>query len=71
MLAVGDAADADDVARIVAEVSEELGSIDVFVANASGPQPVIELADMTWRDVEAHHAEAPRMSGAIALTACR
>ena len=56
LLAIGDAADADDVARIVAEVSEELGSIDVFVANASGPQPVIELADMTWRDVEAHLA---------------
>ena len=56
LLAIGDAADADDVARIVAEVGEELGSIDVLVANASGPQPVIELADMTWRDVEAHLA---------------
>jgi 3-oxoacyl-[acyl-carrier protein] reductase len=56
LLAVGDAADADDVARIVAQVGEELGSIDVFVANASGPQPVIELADMTWHDVEAHLA---------------
>src|SRR4051794_6976274 len=41
LLAVGDAADANDVARIVADVGEQLGSIDVFVANASGPHPVI------------------------------
>jgi 3-oxoacyl-[acyl-carrier protein] reductase len=56
MLAPGDASDSDDVQRMVADVGERLGSIDVFVANASGPQPVIELADMTWRDVEAHLA---------------
>lgn len=56
LLAVGDASDSADVQRMVADVSERLGSIDVFVANASGPQPVIELADMTWRDVEAHLA---------------
>jgi 3-oxoacyl-[acyl-carrier protein] reductase len=41
---------------MVVEVGERLGPIDVFVANASGPQPVIELADMTWPDVEAHLA---------------
>jgi 3-oxoacyl-[acyl-carrier protein] reductase len=56
LLAVGDAADADDVQRMVADVGEQLGVIDVFVANASAAQPVIELADMTWRDVEAHLA---------------
>jgi 3-oxoacyl-[acyl-carrier protein] reductase len=55
-LAVGDASDFDDVQRMVAEVGEQLGAIDVFVANASGPQPVIELPDLSWRDVEAHLA---------------
>jgi 3-oxoacyl-[acyl-carrier protein] reductase len=54
--AVGDASDFDDVRRMVADVGERLGGIDVFVANASGPQPVIELADLTWPDVEAHLA---------------
>jgi 3-oxoacyl-[acyl-carrier protein] reductase len=54
VLAVGDAADADDVQRMVADVGVQLGSVDVFVANASGPQPVIELPDLTWRDVERH-----------------
>ena len=53
-LAVGNAADAGDVQRMVGDVGEQLGSIDVFVANASGPQPVIEVADLTWPDVEAH-----------------
>jgi 3-oxoacyl-[acyl-carrier protein] reductase len=56
LLALGDASDFDDVQRIVADVGERLGLIDVFVANASGPQPVIGLADLTWRDVEAHLA---------------
>jgi 3-oxoacyl-[acyl-carrier protein] reductase len=56
LLAAGDASNVDDVKRIVADVGERLGLIDVFVANASGPQPVIELADMTWPDVEAHLA---------------
>jgi 3-oxoacyl-[acyl-carrier protein] reductase len=54
--ALGDASDSDHVQRMVAEVGEQLGPIDVFVANASGAQPVIELADLTWADVESHLA---------------
>jgi 3-oxoacyl-[acyl-carrier protein] reductase len=47
--AAGDVTDEDDVTRLVAEVTDQLGPIGCLVANATGPQPVVEFADLTWR----------------------
>lgn len=49
LAAPGDVTDEDDVTRIVAGVQERLGPVGCLVANATGPQPVIRLEDMTWR----------------------
>ena len=38
------------MARLVAEIAERLGPIDVLVLNATGPQPSIPLDDATWDD---------------------
>lgn len=51
-----DITDAGDVARLVAAVGQRLGPVDVLVANATGPQPVLTLDELTWPDVEAHLA---------------
>lgn len=56
MAVPGDAADGDDVHRMVTGITDRWGSIDAFVANASGPQPVIGLDELTWADVERHLA---------------
>jgi 3-oxoacyl-[acyl-carrier protein] reductase len=45
----GDVTDEGDVARIVAAVEERLGPVRCLVANATGPQPVVALEDLTWR----------------------
>lgn len=47
--APGDVTDEDDVTRLVAAVTEQLGPVGCLVANATGPQPVVEFADLTWR----------------------
>jgi 3-oxoacyl-[acyl-carrier protein] reductase len=47
---VGDVTDDDTVARLVAEVAERLGPIDVLVLNATGPQPSIPFDDVSWDD---------------------
>jgi 3-oxoacyl-[acyl-carrier protein] reductase len=44
-----DVRDEDEVARLVREVREHLGPVDVLVVNATGPQPFIRLEDLTWR----------------------
>lgn len=44
----GDVTDEQDVQRLVTEVEERLGPIDVVVANATGPQPSISVEDLTW-----------------------
>ncbi len=46
----GDVRDENDVARIVAEIEKALGPIDILVSNATGPQPMIKLEDLTWQD---------------------
>ncbi|MGW0805826.1 SDR family NAD(P)-dependent oxidoreductase [Nonomuraea sp. NPDC002799] len=46
-----DATDEADVAGLVANVTAELGPVDVLVANATGPQPSIPIEDLSW---EAH-----------------
>jgi len=37
------------VAEMVAEVTKQLGPIDILVINATGPQPFIRLDALTWR----------------------
>jgi 3-oxoacyl-[acyl-carrier protein] reductase len=39
----------DGVVRLFAEVTEVLGPVTAVVANATGPQPEVSLADLTWR----------------------
>ena len=43
-----DVRDEDEVARLVAEVGEALGAIDILVANATGVQPFLSIEDQTW-----------------------
>lgn len=45
----GDASSEEDVQRIVSEVKNTLGPIDIIVANATGPQPFIKIEDQTWQ----------------------
>jgi len=44
-----DVRDESAVARMVREVELKLGPIDVLVVNATGPQPLLRLEDLTWR----------------------
>jgi 3-oxoacyl-[acyl-carrier protein] reductase len=46
------AADVTDevaVAGLVAQVTERLGPVGVLVVNATGPQPVVAIEDLTWQ----------------------
>lgn len=45
-----DVTDEREVARLVAEVREQLGPIRVLVLNATGPQPAKPIEDLTWQD---------------------
>ena len=48
MLIQANAIDPDDVNRMCAEVSAELGPIDVIVPNATGPQPLKPIEEYDW-----------------------
>ena len=45
-----DVRDEAEVARMVREVEMKLGPVDILVCNATGPQPMIKLEQLTWRD---------------------
>jgi 3-oxoacyl-[acyl-carrier protein] reductase len=45
-----DVTDEDQVAQLVAQVTERLGPIDVLVLNATGPQPDGQLTEVSWDD---------------------
>ena len=45
-----DATDEDAVIDLVQRVRQRLGPVDVLVANATGPQPLIPVEDLTWPD---------------------
>lgn len=45
-----DVRDEKAVAGLVEEVRQKFGPIDILVVNATGPQPFIQLEDLTWRD---------------------
>jgi 3-oxoacyl-[acyl-carrier protein] reductase len=44
-----DVVDEDEVTGLLAEVSKSLGPVTAVVANATGPQPEVRVADLTWR----------------------
>jgi 3-oxoacyl-[acyl-carrier protein] reductase len=44
-----DVREESDVSRMVAEIEQSLGPIDILVLNATGPQPFVKLEDLTWR----------------------
>jgi 3-oxoacyl-[acyl-carrier protein] reductase len=43
-----DVRDEDEVARLVAEVGEAFGAIDILVANATGVQPLLSIEEQSW-----------------------
>src|SRR3954469_24972741 len=45
-----DVTDEAEVERLVAEGRERLGPVAVLVLNATGPQPVVPVERLTWRD---------------------
>ena len=45
-----DVTDEDAVTDLVGRATAELGPVLAIVANATGPQPVTELASLTWQD---------------------
>ncbi|MEV5888871.1 SDR family NAD(P)-dependent oxidoreductase [Nonomuraea fuscirosea] len=45
-----DVTDESAVAGLVTAVAERLGPVAVLVANATGPQPSVPVADLTWQD---------------------
>jgi len=38
----------DDVARLVREVEDTFGRVDILVVNATGPQPFLSIEEQTW-----------------------
>jgi NAD(P)-dependent dehydrogenase (short-subunit alcohol dehydrogenase family) len=44
-----DVTDEAGVSRLVEQVSQRLGPIDVLVVNATGPQPDVRVEDLTWQ----------------------
>jgi len=51
-----DVTDEADVRALVGAVEEQLGPLQVLVANATGSQPSVEVADLTWQ----HHLDQLR-----------
>lgn len=45
-----DVTDESDVVRLVREITDRLGPVDVLVVNATGPQPEGALGEVTWPD---------------------
>ena len=46
-----DVTDEAAVAAAVADIEAGMGTVDVLVVNATGPQPVIGVEDLTWADL--------------------
>ena len=45
----GDVRDEAQVAELVARVTQRLGPIDILVVNATGPQPMLPIEQLSWR----------------------
>lgn len=46
---VADVTDEDQVQELVARAAAALGPVEVLVVNATGPQPVVAVEELTWR----------------------
>jgi NAD(P)-dependent dehydrogenase (short-subunit alcohol dehydrogenase family) len=44
-----DVRDEEQVNRLVAEVTSHFAPVDVLVLNATGPQPMLKIEELTWR----------------------
>lgn len=44
-----DVTDEEQVKRMICEVSEQVGPIEILVNNATGPQPMLSLEECTWQ----------------------
>jgi 3-oxoacyl-[acyl-carrier protein] reductase len=44
-----DVRETSDVTRLIGEVTEALGPIDIVVINATGPQPILSIERQTWQ----------------------
>ena len=69
-----DATDGRAAAELVAAVTGTLGSVDVLVLDATGPQPEAPLAEVTWEDhVEQleYFVKSPILLGRAVLPAMR
>jgi NAD(P)-dependent dehydrogenase (short-subunit alcohol dehydrogenase family) len=44
-----DVRDDQQVANLVSQVEKKLGLIDILVINATGPQPLLAIEELTWR----------------------
>ncbi|WP_030922972.1 SDR family oxidoreductase [Streptosporangium amethystogenes] len=51
-----DVTDEESVRRGIAELTEKAGPVEVVVNNATGPQPLVPLAEQTWE----HHLDQLR-----------
>jgi len=45
----GDVRDEAQVAALVEQVTKQLGPIDILVINATGPQPMLPIEQLSWR----------------------
>jgi NAD(P)-dependent dehydrogenase (short-subunit alcohol dehydrogenase family) len=45
-----DITDEAAVASLVSQAADRLGRIDVLVVNATGPQPVVPVEELSWQD---------------------
>src|SRR6266853_382404 len=44
-----DVRDESEVARLVQEVNEAFGAVDILVVNATGSQPLFSIEEQTWQ----------------------
>jgi NAD(P)-dependent dehydrogenase (short-subunit alcohol dehydrogenase family) len=45
-----DVRDESQTEKLVRDVTQSLGPIDILVVNATGPQPALRIEDMSWRN---------------------
>jgi 3-oxoacyl-[acyl-carrier protein] reductase len=44
-----DVRDEQQVDRLVVDITKQLGPIDILVPNATGPQPMLKIEELTWQ----------------------
>ncbi|MDB9475052.1 SDR family NAD(P)-dependent oxidoreductase [Dolichospermum circinale] len=52
ILVRGDVTQPEDVAAIYEAIASQLGTVDILVLNATGPQPQIPFEEYTWQDFQ-------------------